>query len=273
MSVIESIIYGLISGIAEFFPVSSQAHQILLRYMFGAESRNFLQEFLVHIGVLLAILLAYRDLLSQMRREQKNLQYRKKRKSDSVLYYDIRLLKTTTIPLLILICLFSVLLKRQNGLLSTAAFLVVNAIILLLAAHSQHGNRDARTMSGLDGIVFGILGSLSVFPGISRIGIVSCYSTLRGADSKNTMNWAILLSIPAIVLYCVFDLVGVFRVGIDIVSFTALVGYVLSGIAAFCGGYFSISVLLTLLNHIGFSHFAYYSFGVSLFSFILYLIT
>ena len=57
MSLIESIIYGLLSGIAEFFPISSQAHQTLLRYIFGVATRNSLQEFLVHIGLLFSIII------------------------------------------------------------------------------------------------------------------------------------------------------------------------------------------------------------------------
>lgn len=272
MSVVENIIYGLISGITEFFPVSSRAHQTLLQFMFGVESRNYLQEFLVHIGILISALFVYRDYIKQLSREQKSLQFRNRRKTGFVLYYDLKLLKTATVSLLICLCFFLIFLKNQGGLLSVSAFLIINAIILLFAAHSQHGNRDARTMSGLDGFVMGVLGSLSVFPGISRVGIISTYTTLRGADSKNTTNWIVLLSIPAILLYCVFDIVGIVSVGLGVISFTTFIGFLLSGVAAFCGGYISVSFLLILLTHIGFSHFAYYSFGVSLFSFILYLI-
>ena len=275
MSIVASIIYGFVSGLTEILPVSSRAHQILLRYMFGVESRNFLQEFLVHIGVLLAILIAYREYLMHIRRERHNtpLLYKKNRRSDSIFFYDLRLLKTAAFALCFGSTLLFIVTKIEYKLLSVAGLLILNAFILLLATHSRHGNKDARSMSALDGIIIGILGCLSIFPGISRIGIISSYTTLRGVEYKHFTNWAVFLSIPAIVLFCVFDIIGIVSVGVVVDSVAAFVGYILSGIAAFGGGYFSISILLVILNHFGFSHFAYYSIGLSLFSFILYLIT
>ena len=71
MSILENILYGFLSGFTEFLPISSQAHRVLLRYMFGEDTRNFLQEFLVHIGLLLSILIGCRESISRLRREQK----------------------------------------------------------------------------------------------------------------------------------------------------------------------------------------------------------
>ena len=39
MSFFNSIFYGFISGITEILPVSSQAHQALMRYLFGVDTR------------------------------------------------------------------------------------------------------------------------------------------------------------------------------------------------------------------------------------------
>ena len=104
MSIFESILYGFISGIAEFLPVSSRGHQAILRYMFGLDSRNFLQEFLVHIGILIAIIFACWDMLKRLQRENRALRVsarRKKAKFNSDEYYNLRLLKTATFTLVI----------------------------------------------------------------------------------------------------------------------------------------------------------------------------
>ena len=37
MNFFETCLYGLISGLAEFFPVSADAHQLLVRLLFGVE--------------------------------------------------------------------------------------------------------------------------------------------------------------------------------------------------------------------------------------------
>ena len=272
----ENIIYGFISGITEFLPVSSRAHQTLLRYILGMDSRNFLQEFLVHIGLLLSIIIGCREFLLRLRREQRALsarRYKKNRSLDPKSYYDIRLLKTAAFPLIIGLCLSFLTIKSNDNLMSIIAFLLLNGVLLLIADHAQHGNRDSRTMTGLDGIIMGILGSLSVFPGISRTGIISAYATLRGADFDNVTNWAFVLGIPAIVFLICFDIVGLITIGAGIISFSVLIGYILAGISAFCGGYIAISALKAILNYAGFSQFAYYSFGTAFLTFIIYLIT
>lgn len=276
MSIIQSLIYGLVTGVAEFLPLSSQAHQVILRYMFGVESRNFLQEFLVHIGILLAVIFCCHDTINRFRRQSSvfvTVKHRKKRKQDSLDYYNLRLLKTASFPLVIGLAGLFATVKIENNLLTLIALFIVNALILFLAAHSHQGNRNAKTMTGLDGIIMGILGSLSVFPGISRFGIVSTYTILRGVDIKNATNWAVLISIPALIFFVIFDVVGIVTVGIGTVSISILIGCILSSIAAFCGAYLAISVMLTILNYSGFSYFAYYSIGVAFFTFILYLIT
>ena len=128
-------------------------------------------------------------------------------------------------------------------------------------------------MTALDGIVMGLLGILSVFPGVSRTGVISAYATARGADSQNACNWAFLLGIPAIVFAAFFDVIGIIIYGFGVNSIVAFVGYLLSGVTAFCGGYIGITVFRTVLSHSGFTRFAYYSIGAALFTFILYLIT
>lgn len=276
MSILENIIYGLISGMAEFLPVSSSAHQVILRYMFGIESRNFLQEFLVHTGLLLAVIISCRDSIIRFSRQNGifNASKRKsRRKPEQIDYYTLRLLKTATFPLIIGLILLFITIKAEDNLLTVAGFFVINALILFLAAHSQQGNRDARSLTGLDGIIMGLLGSLSVFPGIARTAAISSYTTLRGVDLRNTVNWTFLLGIPAISFLIIFDIIGLASVGLGALSFSVIIGYILSGLVSFCSGYFAISILYIILSHSGYACFAYYSLGSALFTFILYLIT
>lgn len=276
MSFMESLIYGFISGVTEFFPISSRAHQALLRYIFGVTTRNSLQELLVHIGLLLALFLGCRDVLYRLHREQKAISVRRRKRNRSLdvkSLYDLRLIKTATFPLLIGLILSVAVGKWQENLLTVMCFLILNSLILLFAEHIQHGNRDSRTMTGLDGIIMGVLGALSAFPGISRTGIISAYATARGADNQNAANWAILIGLPAIAFAGCYDIVLIFSVGVGAISLPLILGCVLSGFGAFAGGYVAIKMLVSILDHSGYSPFAYYSIGAALFSFVLYLIT
>ncbi len=276
MPLLESILYGLVSGLSEFLPISSRAHQALMLYLFGTDTRDSLQDLLVHIGLVLAIYVGCREMLFRLLHEQKAISASRRSRSRSLdgrTLYDLRLLKTATFPLLIGLFLRFATAKLENSLLALMGFLIINAIILLLAEHTRHGNRDARTMTGLDGIAIGIAGAFSVFPGISRTSTISAYARARGADSHSTANWAVLLGIPALLFAVLFDLFGIVSGGVGMVSFYSIVAYFLSSVAAFCGGYLGIAFLHVALNHSGLSGFAYYSIGAALFSFVLYLIT
>lgn len=275
MSVFESILYGLVTGVTEFLPISSGAHQVLLRYFFGVDSRVPLQELLVHIGVLLAIFVGCKDVIFRLRIEQRTLSNsrRKRNRTDSRSYFDLRLLKTAGVPLLLGLLLSIVTFRKENNMGMLIVFLLLNALLLLLADHTSRGNRDSRTMSGLDGIVMGIAGALSVFPGMSRTGMISAYTAARGAEGENVVNWAVLLGIPAMLFAICFDLVLLIIMGFMGMTFVMFLGYVLAGVMAFVGGYLGISLLKIALSQSGFSGFAYYGIGMALFSFILYLIT
>lgn len=275
MSLIESILYGLVSGMSEFLPVSSRGHQAIMQYIFGLQTSDPIRDLLVHIGILIGLFFSCRDTLHRLHREQKGATRSRKKRSralDSRSLYDLRLLKTAALPLIAGLLLSVSTTGWGSNLLILVGFFSLNAIILLLAEHTWHGNRDSRTMTGLDGIVMGIAGAASAFPGISRTGMISSYSVARGADHQNSATWAVLLGIPALIFAICLDFFGIFTLGISI-SFSAVAMGFVAGIAALCGGYFGISLFMAILNNSGFTPFAYYSFGAALFSFVLYLIT
>lgn len=276
MSVFACIIYGFISGIAEFLPISSRGHQALLRNLVGVDTRIPLQEFLVHIGVFFSLVVGCAEILNKLHREQKMLskhQRKGRHRASSDSYFDLRLLKTATVPLFIGLFLYFVTAKFENNLLVIMGLWFVNAIFLFIADYMPRGNRNAKTMSALDGIVMGFVGVLSVLPGISRTGAVSSYAISRGAEEENAANWSVLLGIPALIFAVLFDFTSFVSYGIGVHSFGAILGCILSGVAAFAGGYLGIALFKLLLKRSGLSQFAYYSLGAALFSFAIYLIT
>lgn len=274
MSVFESILYSFISGIAEFLPVSSRAHQALLRHILGQGSNTYIADLAIHMGVLLAVFVGFRDVVLRLFREQRALTAAGKRRFrslDGKSVYDLRLLKSATVPLLIGLCLTPLTRNMDNSLLTLMFFLLINGAVLMIAGHSRMGNKRARSMTGLDSITIGFAGAVSVLPGISRTGMISACSIFRGADTSSATVWAIMLSIPALVLEIVFDLIGMVFWGSAGFAYSAIAGCLLVCIGAFCGAYLGIRLFQMILNHSGFSGFAYYSFGAAFFAFILFL--
>lgn len=276
MSVIENIIYGLISGLTEFLPVSGSGHQTLLHHLFGVNTRVALQDILVHIGILLAAFVVCRDNVARLRWEQTTattVRRNKSRRMDTQSHYELRLLKSTIVPMLLGTVLFRLLTRSEGNLSSLMWLFVVNGVILLIAEHMRQGNRDARTMTGFDGIAIGFATAASVLPGLSGTGITLSYTTARGADVQKATNWVILLVLPATLFAICGDILYIFGNGFGVGSFLIILGCILSGICAFFGGVIGISFLRLLVSNTSVFQLSYYSFGLALLSFLLYLFT
>ncbi len=274
MTLLQNIIYGFISGITEFLPVSSHAHQSLLNRIFGADAAVPIKGLLMRIAVLLALLTACRSMISRLRKE-KAMAKRSRRGHTYALkgLYDIRLIRTATLPLLAGLLFLFVTGEMSENLLILTLILIINGIIILLPEHMRQANKDARAMTGLDGILIGTAGALSAVPGISRIGAVLSAATMRGADRNHAMNWALILSIPAVLLMIIVDITKIVAYGFSIASFSIFIGYSICAVFAFIGARLGIVIIRYLTSRTGFAWFAYYSWGMALFTFILYLMT
>lgn len=275
MLLLENILYGVISGLTEFLPVSARGHQTLLHYMFGNNTGSSLTDLLVHIGVLFSLFIACRDNIGKLYREQNAVSVGRKkvRHLDVKSYYDLRLLKSAAIPIIIGMLLLKVLNNKPAGLLSVMGFCVLNGVILLIVEHMRRGNRDAKTMSGFDGMMMGLATAAATIPGLSGTGLTISYSVAKGADTQNAANWAILLVIPAMIITVCCDVFLILGNGIGPVSVLTVLGSVLACIGAFCSGYVGISILRLMAANSSVFQFSYYSFGAALLTFVLYLLT
>ena len=66
MNWLESLLYGLVSGFAEFLPVSAAAHQALMKRLFGVDVQTGFLDFLVHAAVLAALCFSCRTIFAEL---------------------------------------------------------------------------------------------------------------------------------------------------------------------------------------------------------------
>ena len=270
---LESLIYGLISGAAEFLPVSAQAHQAILLKLFGVQGNGSLLGLMVHLGGLAGLIVACRGQLAHLKRERalaKVPKRRRRRQPNQKSMLDIQIVRTAFIALLPGFVLYYFTSGWRMDLSKVALFLLINGILLFIPRVLPSGNKDSRSMSRLDSILMGLLGGLSMLPGISRTGVTTSVSLARGADRQQALNWSLLLSIPVLVCMMGMDIYGLVAYG-AVVTFRIFALYLLSAAASFCGAYLSITLLRFMAVNVGYSCFAYYSWGAALFAFILYM--
>ena len=267
----ESFIYGVISGISEFLPISSEAHRAVYLRMIG-DADHALLRLMTHMGALLALLISCWPMISKLNRERSIAAVNKKRRKrapDTKSLTDIRFTRIASLALVIVFILYSAVYDLHERLWILAGFLIVNGILLYIPQFLPAGNKDSRSLSSLDSILIGLIGGLGVVPGLSRVGLSTSTGLLRGADKRYALDAALLLSIPALIVLLIIDFFGIFSAAG--VTFLSVLSCFTAGITSFFSAFFGIYIMRFLAVRVGFSGFAYYSWGLSLFSFILYL--
>ena len=272
MSWIQSIIYGLISGIAEFLPISSRAHQEILEYLFGNTVTDPVRLFFIHLATLLALRSSLRSYLDQIRRESMARRDRRRTRAGLKSALDISLVKNAAVVMVIGMFLMTFVFGREIPMLWLCVLLLCNGVILFMAERSVKGNKNAKHMSLLDSWLMGLLSACAVLPGISRIGAANSVAVMRGADRSKSINWALLLSIPALICWLVLDIFSMFTITTGLGFWANLGGYLLSAIFAYIGASLSLYLVKMMASRSVHMAFAYYAWGAALFTFLIYLI-
>ncbi len=273
MNWFESILYGFVLGITEILPVSAQAHETLLLKFLGTSPSPLLR-LLVHAAIWEALYLTLREPIDQMLRERELARIpprRRNRQPDPQVLFDLRLVQTALVPVLLGFFLYPVMKSWQSDLSKLALFLLCNGVVLYIPRYLPSGNKDSRSMTRLDGLLLGVSGFLGMIPGLSRLGNVSTAALSRGADRQHTLRWCLLILLAAMLGVCVMDAWALYQAGAGVVDLTTVLSVCLGALAAFGGAWAGIKILGFLAVRAGFGAFGTYSLGAALFTFILYL--
>ncbi len=271
---LQSILLGLISGITDILPVSAQAHRLVILKLFGQSSEPVLLRLTIHIGTLAALYYGCRGQILRLTRAQKQAKIpkrRRKRPLDTRSLTDFSLLKTSLIPIILAFFFYRKTSTLNSNLILVALFLFLNGIMMYIPQYLPSANKDSGNVSRLEGLLLGLGGAASTVPGISCIGAASSIGSICGMEQSYTLNIALLMNIPVMILLSVFDVLAVVEVGIAGVSFSAFFGFLLAGAAAFIGTLVGLNLLRRIVSSIGYPVFAFYCWGGALFAFILSL--
>lgn len=275
MTWLQNILYGFLSGMAEILPVSSRAHGILLLKIFGASGSSDLMLLFMHMGIVLALYKTCRPQLVRINRALALARIPKKKRRrplDTKSLMDFRLLRTMVLPVIPAFFLYN----TTSGLVShtwvVGLFLILNGLILYIPQFLPSGNKDSRTMSRVEGLLMGLGGALSVLPGISGIGAMVSVGSVCGVDKKYALENAMIVGIVISVCTVVCDALRIVSGGLEGLTFGLVLAYLCAALASFLGGLLGVKVLRSIVQEHGFSVFAFYCWGLALFTFFLNLV-
>ncbi len=270
---IASVLYGLFSGLADILPVSAEAHRVILLKLFGEKGSSPLMALGVHMGVLIALYICCQTVLVKLLRARALANVpkrRRKRPLDTKSLMDLSLWKTMLLPVILGFLFYSKARPLGDNFLWVACFLFLNGLILYIPQFLPGGNKDSRSLSRVDGLIMGLGGGLSVLPGISAMGATISLGLVLGIDKAYALQMALLMNLGVNLGHVIMDIIALVSTGLGSMSLVIVGQFLVGGLMAALATFVAVK-LMKLLSDRGFSIFAYYCWGIALYTFILNL--
>lgn len=199
MSILEIIILGLVQGIAEFLPISSSAHLIIFRDLFGIgasmpKDMALSFDIALHFGTLLAIgIYFFKDFIDMI---IKGFTKGVKDDQGKILWY----LVAATIPAAIAGLLFEDVIEKliRNNFYIIAAALAIMGVLIYLADKYCKNNRKIKDLKLKDALIIGCSQVLALIPGFSRSGTTIAAARTLGIERENAAKFSFFLSAPVV---------------------------------------------------------------------------
>lgn len=269
MTVFQAIVLGVVQGLTEFLPISSSGHLVIAPALLGwsiPADQAFVFDVLVQVGTLVAVFAYFwADLALIGRGMVRGLAARQPFEEESARLGWMIL--AATLPAGVA----GLLIKDQveaafSDVRVTAGFLLVTAVLLVLAEQFPRGQRSAENLRWTDALIIGVFQILAVFPGVSRSGSTIAGGMTRRLSRSEAARFSFLMAVPIMLaagLLSVLDLLEVDNLASFLPALAA--GFVTSALT----GYLAIRWLVSYLKKGSLYAFAAYVAGVSLLIFLL----
>lgn len=199
MTLLEAALLGVLQGVTEFLPISSSAHLLLARAVFGwtVDPRFALGfDVAVHVGTLMAVVIYFRDDVTALARAAANPGAWAGQEDAGGL---LRAIAIGTIPVAVVGLLAADLITGSLRSVEVVAIaLASGACVMLVAERIRHGDRDERGLGAWEALLLGTAQASALVPGVSRSGAVLSVAILLGLRRERAARFAFLLGIPAI---------------------------------------------------------------------------
>lgn len=269
MTIFHATVLGLVQGLAEFLPVSSSGHLILVPKLLGWDIQSATFDAVLHLATLGAILVAFREEVFHMiRAVLKDPQGQSTQTGKwSRLAWTI---VAATIPAIGAGLLFKDVIETTlRSPFVVAASLAFWAIVLWVVDRQVRLNaaQDVTSVNSRQGMFIGLAQALALIPGTSRSGITITAGLATGLSRSAAARFSFLLGIPSIAA------AGSLAV-LDLFSSTEpfdVVPLVVGFLVAFVSGVFAIRFLLKMLKSVSYKPFVYYRLVLALVITVLFL--
>jgi len=267
VSIVDSVVLGLVQGLTEFLPISSSGHLVFLRALLGFEGQGIAFEVFVHFGTGLAIITVFwgqicRLVAAAFRGIIGPGDISSKLKEDEHTRL-VALIVIGSVPAAILgISLED---KIEQAFLNPPLVAVMLLLTGVVLWPTRYVKSAGRRVNYKDSILIGIAQAIAIIPGISRSGLTIAAGLYRNVDRSRAAEFSFLLALPAILGATFLNA----RKLLSNSSPTAVLPLVVGTVVAYVSGYVAIRLLLGIVRRGRLDRFSYYCWVIGLTGLVL----
>ena len=274
MTIWESIIQGIVQGATEFLPVSSSGHLSIVQHLLGAGEENSVAfSLLLHMGTLIAVFIAYRQLIGELIVEFCKM-------VGSIFTGKFSLKKINAKQMMALMVILSVfptfllmipigndmkikdlisMASEDSDVIIEGVCFLITGIMLLCATYIDKKrvsqNLVRRTeVTVKDALIMGGAQAIAAMPGISRSGSTTTSGMLSGLEKNTALAFSFVMGIPAILGANILEVGDAIEEGVNFGVAEALFGIVTSAVV----GIIAIKLLKWVVNNNKLNYFGWY---------------
>ena len=269
MSLLSSILLGLIQGLAEFLPISSSGHLAIAEHFLGQAGVPATPDFfdvLLHLGTLVAVFVAYwkdiREMIVELIDGVRDLAHGTTPTPMPPARRLILLIIVATLPLFAVLPVKDLVEALSGNIYFVAGALIVTGFLLFASDRVKKGRKTEKNATLVDVLLVGVAQAIATCPGISRSGTTITAGCFVGFDRKFAVRFSFLMSIPAILGANLLTMIDAIQENTIIVSDIPV--YLVGVAVAAVVGYACIRLLKMIADKGKFGWFAYYCWAAGL---------
>jgi undecaprenyl-diphosphatase len=250
MEIIQAIILGVVQGVAEFLPISSSGHLVIVGSLLDTASGNSADvasklqiNVALHVGTLFSILIVYRSAVWNLRLQPK----------------VCLLIVLASIPAALVGLQFKDWFEQIFGTpLVAGVALFVTAGLLLVGQRLERNELNYDQLSFGKAVIIGLFQAAALIPGISRSGSTISGGLVLGLKRDAAAAFSFLMAIPVIGGAALLELKDVVSGDVVVEDIAPLLA---GGVTAFVVGLVTLRWLVSLIAKGHLYWFAYYCIG------------
>ena len=263
MSILESIILGIVQGLSEFLPISSSAHLTIAGKLMNVVPKDhpeFWTAFIavIQLGTLVSIVIYFSKDIINITNDffRDNFKLKLKYGEQSLNSKLGWMIAVGTIPIVIAGLMMKELIEGSitKNLYLISISLIVFAVILAVAEKAAEHKRSIGELRLADSLLIGIAQALALIPGASRSGTTITGGLFVGLKRSDAARFSFLLSIPAVFASGLLELYSALKY----IDASMMLNFAVATVASAVSGYIAIDFLIKYLKKHSTYIFVYY---------------